>query len=239
MFQSEAAVLEHVKSFVTSKSATSYTFPEEPGDAILFRFDDGLGFNDQLTISGAPDDYGMATPAYGTITGLIDDSFTCSVSAVFTNLDVRGICTGYSIMTNNLESVGADSWGIYQSGTSNSFTYTHSGLQTHLTWEFAPEYLTTVSAAIGGSCNVTSEWLAQGATFSATATPDEGYLFARWVGEVPETVANTTNATITFEVDMPRTIVPVFKFEGNATYHVATYGSDDNDGFTWALPSRR
>jgi len=63
----------------SSVNGADYTYPEDDGFMSLFRYDDGLGFDDALFISGDPANYGVVAPPYGVTNGLeTGDSFLCS-----------------------------------------------------------------------------------------------------------------------------------------------------------------
>ena len=50
----------------TSTQGGDYEIPIDPGDISLFRYDDGLGFDDSFTIAGVPANIGEPDPDYGT-----------------------------------------------------------------------------------------------------------------------------------------------------------------------------
>lgn len=218
----------YVKGGSTAPANADFVFPSDPGDRSLFRYDDGRGFNDVLTVKGVPDDYGEASPDYGDLGAIATGSnFICSVSASFSNANVRGICMGYNVATNDGEAL-EEAWGAYMSGTGNTLAYSHPGLMARLAWNFGCEYLVSVTPVYGGSCSVTSQWYEADASVSITATPSEGFAFTRWSGDVPASIADVTQSSISFACDRPYALVPVF----NAAYYVATWGDNDDLGIS-------
>lgn len=191
-----------------------YTFPDGTGE-ILFRYDDGLGFDDALLISGTPANYGIVIPPYPVTNGLdTGDSFLCSAPAGTISVDegIRVKCAGYAIYTNDTI--------LIASGTTNAFTYTHD-LLTSLVWQWDTEVEMSFTAGTGGSVSTLGGWYADGSNVTVTANADSGYTFSYWTGDFPTGQAG--NNTLSFSADRPRTVAAVFastavsiKFSGGA-----------------------
>ena len=142
----------------------------------------GITFEDLLTISGESEDWGEVTPAYGTTNGLaVGESFLCTAPAVWTNAEenVFATCTGYRVVADGV---------TVASGDTNSFDYEHpfSEAGAKLVWQWEKEYRVTVGADVGGTATAVDVWKKTGETVSFTATPEEGYTFAGWIGNLPD-----------------------------------------------------
>lgn len=190
-----------------------------------------------LAISGDPDNYGTADPAYGATTAVTPGgSFTASVTA--TNLVASGterwICTGYSHYEITDAATGART--LTEEGSSSSFTYIHVG-QDALVWHFTNEWLVAVSATEGGSVSATEAWTLNGDAATLIATPDSGYEFFGWVGDT-DGIADTTAATIVPTVTATRSLRAVFAPAGIdiTELYVADTGDDANDGYSSESP---
>ncbi len=201
--------------------SSAYTFPKGTGE-ILFRYDDGLGFDDALHVSGIPGNYGVVTPPYGYTNGLVTgDSFLCSAptgtAAVATG--IRASCIGYQFYTNfNV---------LAASGTTNAFIYTHD-LYARLVWQWETAYQMDFTAGAGGTLSTTGGWYNAGSTLEVSATPGAGYTFYMWTGDVP--AGKEYSATLTLTNNQPRALLAHFA----TTLHVAPEGSDTNNGLSWA-----
>ncbi|NLF86277.1 MAG: hypothetical protein GX571_09255, partial [Lentisphaerae bacterium] len=112
----------------------------------------------------------------------------------------------------------------------NELVYTHTDLE-RLEWYFAREGVrVTTSAGSGGFVGVSPAsadgYYAIGATVTATATPDTGYAFYKWKGDLPDG-ADPFKAVLTWTADVPRTLAAVF---GKPIYVAESGGNDLNEG---------
>jgi len=206
----------------SSVNGADYTYPEDDGSESLFRYDDGLGFDDALVIAGEPENYGVVSPPYGVTNGLeIGNSFLCSAPTGKLEVAVgtRASCAGYQLYTNDTV--------LAASGTTNAFQYTHD-LYARLVWLWDREFALTFSAGAGGSVSTSGGWYAEGSNVTVTATPDAGAAFAYWTGNVPE--AQRYQATLSFPPAEPVTAAAVF----GRIFYVRTDGSDSSNGLSWA-----
>ena len=206
-------------------------------DAAFLAYGNAISEVASLAISGDPENYGTADPAYGATTAVTPGgSFTASVTA--TNLMASGterwICTGYSHYEITDAATGART--LAQEGGTSSFAYTHVG-QDALVWHFTNEWLVAVSASAGGSVSATEAWTRNGGTATLVATPDTGYDFFGWVGDT-DGIADTTAISITTTVTAPRSLRAVFAPAGLdiTEQHVADTGNDANDGYSSESP---
>ena len=90
-------------------------------------------------------------------------------------------------------------------GTTARFTITRDST---LTWLWGTEYRLQVNAEEGGSAERGETWHPEGATVSVKATPDNGFQFARWTGDVP--AGSEQRASISLAMDRPRSVTALF-----------------------------
>lgn len=136
---------------------------------------------DQLVIEGDPANIGEVAPAYGVTNGLaVGASFACSAPS-WTNAegDVAYDCIGYAVYA------GKD---IVAYGDDSSFTYEHPDDEkgARLVWQWEASYRVTVGSDAGGSATTVDEWKKSGETVEISASPAEGYVFAGWIGNLPD-----------------------------------------------------
>ena len=196
-----------------------------------------------LLVSGDPENYGTADPAYGTAASIaVGDSFIASVTA--TNLLESGIeryvCTGYTHYEITDVVTGART--VAQEGNAASFAYTHI-LHDELVWHFTNEWLVTASASVGGSVSAAETWVRNGTAVSLAAIPDEGYSFWCWKGDADggnaEGISDVTAATISPVVTSARSFYAVFTPIGVAdpsVQYVSTAGGNGNNGYSAESP---
>ncbi len=144
--------------------------------------------------------HGSPNPTVGVHTNDYGASVTNSVATPADEAaGQRWACTGW-----------AGTGSTPASGTANSTTFTITADST-LTWQWTNEYELAVSAGANGSVNggVVNGWYTNGvAATGITATPDGGYLFAGWMGDVPP--ANTNDSPLDLTMDQARTVVATF-----------------------------
>ncbi len=194
-----------------------------------------------LSIAGDPSNIGTADPAYGTVTAIsAGDSFTASVTA--TNLMESGverwICTGYT-HSEILDSTTGEK-SVVQQGDTNAFAYNHVR-QDELIWHFTNEWLVSATATVGGSVSAgeAGTWVRNGETTTLIATPESGYEFWQWIGDV-DGITDISETSVAPVVTSARTLKAVFVLAGaDATVqYVATDGDDANSGFFKESPKR-
>lgn len=185
-----------------------------------------------LNVSGDPENFGAADPAYGAITAIAaNDTFTASVAApaVEEGATERWVCTGYTHYEITDLATGAKT--VAQKGNTESFAYTHV-FHDELVWHFTNEWLVAASATAGGSVSVTKTWVRNGESIQLVATPDEGWEFLGWRGDTND-VAEATAATIAPVIASARRLRAAFTPVGADTsvQYVATTGNDANSGY--------
>ncbi len=77
-----------------------------------------------------------------------------------------------------------------------------------VTVNWTTQYLLTVNAAANGTVDQVTSWHNTGSTVDLTATPDTGYEFVMWQGDVP--AGQETANPLTVTMDQARTLTPVF-----------------------------
>ena len=187
---------------------------------------------DVLLVSGAPEDLGSVSPAYGTTDGhAAGESFVCSAPALYTNAEgtVVHACRGYTVYTNGIE---------YVSGTENCFTYTHpdcaGGAMLVWQWELA-QYKLDVDVAGDGTVDFESQFVAAGEIVTVTATPNDGWAFWRWEGTAAEGSSQRYAKSISVSVDKAKTLTARFSELAQLpkTLYVSPGGAGTKDGTSW------
>ena len=189
-----------------------------------------------LEISGQPAAYGTATPAYGTLVGVAGQTLDLSVQSAWTNAEAtsQAYCTGWKVYTNNTEDAV---WTLVDQGSGFSASFTHPNMYSRFAWQFAVSNAVIVTAATNGTASGTG-WYGSDQTVTATAIPDAGYRFGKWIGAVPAGMEKTN--PLQFTADMPRSITAVFWPEGlsEPTQFVSPSGSDAADGYSPATAKK-
>ena len=210
----------------TGKVGAKYTFPEDPGNRSLFRYDDGKGFENQITFSGMPYNVPVAGASYDDVVNLVaDDVLTYSVPSGTQPVSdgVRATCVGWTLYSVDLET-GEETATASNTTATASFTHIEGRLW-HLVWNWQIEFRVNATANAGGSVAPTEQWVVSGATTTMTATPNAGKAFYKWTNDVPASVS-ATSPSISFPVSAPMSLFATF---GSIIY-VAEDGNDGNDG---------
>jgi len=100
-------------------------------------------------------------------------------------------------------------WQNWSDGLARSHQVT-STADSVITANFTTQYqwALTTNPAAGGSAGPGAAWYDAGSTFTATATPNSGYAFAGWSGDVGS--ANTNSPTMPVAMDQSRAVVASF-----------------------------
>lgn len=218
-----------------SAKMDDYEYPFDPmGSApVVFRYDDGLGFDDALAISGEPAQYGKPTPDYGTLSGLLPGAeIACSVPAVVeVGPGEKAFSTGWTLYEADVDTCEETPVG---SGTDRELRYIHGEKARHLVWNWAVSNYVAVVASEGGSVEPKSQWIADGEEIVLTAVAGEGHAFFKWSGDVP--FEQLGSATITLRVDKPISVIAQFVSSappGDKQWSGAGDGFRWEDGANW------
>jgi hypothetical protein len=182
-----------------------------------------------LFVQGSPTNHGVAAPyPYGpsSIPGSLWITNSVNSPAETAN-GVRYVCTGWTVTTN----------GAYAEGgatTQAIFKMNATVTNTVLTYLWTNECQLTVASATNG--NVTSAsngWYLVGTLVTGLqATPESGYQFAQWWGDVP---ANSVySSMIALTMDRPRTVIAHFVDPLNATNRTRSAGGNWFDWQAWS-----
>lgn len=143
-----------------------------------------------LEIRGNPEDFATVKPDYGYLPNLKPgDAFTCFGGESVESDDSRASCTGWTLYTPSTED--PSEWVASDSGLGNRMEYVHPAASSaKLVWNWETQYRVALTAAEGGSVRFTADdaqegWFAFGSVQRVEATPEDGWTFAYWTGDVP------------------------------------------------------
>ncbi len=165
-----------------------------------------------LTIKGSPANYGTPLPnAYGTVIDIPSGAWV--TNSVTTPADesngLRRASLGWTLTLPNGSPVDAGS------GAEAVFQLTND---LDLTWRWTNEWRLIVTNGPNGSVNAGDylPWYTNGTVLTGfSATPAGGYVFDRWIGEVPAELE--TNNPITVAMTQARTLEAVFVVPGGTS----------------------
>ena len=204
-------------------------------NASFLKYGEVISSIPSLIVSGDLGNVGIPSPAYGTLIDISpNDTFIASVDDMVTmeNGVERYVNLGYShYKITNVETGEKE---LVQSGTENTFEYTHN-FNDELVWHFKKQYYVKTSVVCGdGTITNFDGWYDDGTELSFVATPSTG----EWVSHIFDAPAGveTTATSFTFTVDKSYDIRVAFATEGvdASVRYVSVEGSDENDGYTLA-----
>ncbi len=222
-------------------SGATFVIPTDPGDRSFLRYDNGLGFEDLITISALPSDLSEVSPAYGITNGIVSGDtivFSAPDEVVLDNGVV--VSTGCHIYDVDIETdvktelEDSPFVGEVIDGR-RTFTYTHGDTMRSAVWEWLwtkvdvdavcePSYAGTITGS-GEGYDTSKE-------ITLTATAKEGSVFVRWEGNVPEGVS-ASDAKITFMPSEPISLRAIF----SNCHHVTPDAPAVGAGNTWSAPT--
>ncbi|MBR1920611.1 MAG: hypothetical protein IJ829_01250, partial [Kiritimatiellae bacterium] len=177
-----------------------------------------------LTVAGSPVAVGAADPAY--VTHVVDEGDAACVNDEYgyvpgTSNGTRYALDGY-VWTNSVAN-----------GSGSGTTAVGPALgETTLVWLWRDKAHNLDATSGGyGSVSAHDEWIADGERVTLTATPGEGAVFVRWIGDID--AADAANAGITFTMTAPRRLVAVFDKPAAAPRALTYSGGDWFDPATW------
>ena len=164
-------------------------FPDEGGTAFV----GGPALSapqSRLTVTASPDEMSVVSPGYGTYEDLQPgDAFTCFGGAAVKAETSSAACTGWKVYTNAADN--ADVWLLAAEGDGAVCPYVHpAGSAAKLEWQWSAQYRVAVTAGEGGTAGFADGGenprdLDFGETYEIVATPNEGWSFVGWTGDVP------------------------------------------------------
>ena len=204
-----------------------YQWLADPGDASFFRYDDGTGFENQISFSGLPYDVTAGGASYATVVNLQDGQrLSYSVTEGYHALadGARAKCVGYRLYDVDPETTART---LVRESPDTALSFNHAeGKMWELVWLWQVEYRVTATAGAGGGAAPAEQWVVRGETVTVTATPDSGKSFYKWTGDVPASYA-ATSATLSFPADQPRALAASF---GGIYYVANTVAAEDAEG---------
>ena len=174
-------------------------------------------FGDTSSTLTVTSSYGNPAPGTGTNTYIYtgSQSIDCYVpdSPVTNGTNIRYVCDGWT-GTGNVPASG--------SGTNVNITL---NTDSAISWQWKTQYLfTAMSVSTNGSVSPTNGWYDSGGNVTVTPSPNGGYKFGWWIGDVPsgDIVDNPLNVLM----DQSRTVEAVFVDVNNYVLMVdSLYGS--------------
>ncbi len=177
------------------KDGTLLVVPADTGDLTFLRYDDGLGFNDSITISALPYNFDTVVPAYGVTNDVTSGEsivFSAPAEVVLDNGVINFTrCRIYDVdVETNVETELADSpfVGEVVDGR-RTFTYTHGEMMRTAVWEWEwtkVDVDAKCEPSFAGSITGGGEGCTPNEEITLTATANDGSVFVRWEGDVPE-----------------------------------------------------
>ena len=201
--------------------------PEDGTAVILYAKALGVPLNVSVAPSRTVVTLPVSYPIVGRTMASGQTTATAAASTFVPGTDSRHRrnCTGYTY-SNALETV--------VSGATLSYTFDADAAAEHwLEWDYGDlEYLLRVTKIIGsGTVSATESWHDAGATASLTATPDSGWKFLCWTGEIGADASPA--ATISLAMDAPRDVQAIFIPEASPAALSAVKDGEWLDTATW------
>ena len=195
--------------------------PADPGDMSLYLHEDGRSAATACSIIGTRTEtqYGAVSPPYGdyefpvdTVTNLY---VTTGTNYIYQSDTWRVCPTGYvhyAVSTVNAART------LLDSGSSTSYVYTQTELETNLyhevRWLWREEERIKVTVVGPGTVSTLEAWGNEDSpALTLTATPEEGYMFYVWTGDLP--TASRTSSEITLDFTQARDLVCYFAQENS------------------------
>jgi hypothetical protein len=127
--------------------------------------------------------------------------------------DKEATCLGWKLYKYNVNGT----WDLWREGNGNTIAdYEHPGVFTRIEWLWTESFKCTAVASGQGSVDKTSEWHARGDTFTVSATPSNGWVFACWTGSVPK--SKVVDNPLVLEVSDSINVTSVFVVAGSVAY---------------------
>jgi hypothetical protein len=182
-----------------------------------------------LFVQGSPTNHDSAAPyPYGPSSVPSGAWITNRVTSPADSANgVRYACTGWAVTTNGeAAESGASTEAVFRMNADMTNTV--------LTYFWTNEYLLAVSAATNGNATTDSNgWYLAGTPVTGLqATPDAGFQFYQWWGDVPEGDAYGDSLSLT--MDRPRTVTAHFIDPLNGTSRTRSVGGNWFEWQSWS-----
>ena len=181
-----------------------------PGTQAVFQMTTNLTLtwnwtNYFLSIAGNPVNHGTPSPlSYGTYSNIVENTWITNAVATPADLvsnSVKSDCLGWTLAYANGTPITNDS--------STQAVFQMRADRLALTWNWTNEYYLSVTTNSHGTATTTvNNWYTNGVQILVSATPDPGYVFLQWSGDVP--VGSNTNNPLMVTMDQPRAIQAQF-----------------------------
>ena len=157
----------------------------------------GSSHSDELHVKGEPESFPCESlsPGYGAVTVARDETRTCTAPADPVNVSEtkRVTCVGWKLYSFDAASLTRT---LVREGDGTSCDYTNTdGLWHELVWQWKVEYLVTATTDENGTASVTTDgngtesvasaWVETGKRVRVTVTPNDGFDFGKWTGDMP------------------------------------------------------
>ena len=164
---------------------------------------------DSLMITGEPFECGSVEPSYRLVYGLTEESDPISCSASTETMmygeDRKVTLKGWKLYSFDWEK---KDYVLRDESSGNELEYVHDGKKNKLVWQFDVQCKVSIGAAEHGSASFDKEFTRSDKYATLTATADNGYGFAYWTGDVPDT--DKYDNPLLLRMDVPKSVTPVF-----------------------------
>ena len=195
--------------------------PADPGDMSLYLHEDGRSAATACSITGTrtATQYGTVSPPYGDYefpVGTVTNLYVTTGTNYIYQSDTWRVCPSgyvhYAVSTVNAART------LLDSGSSTSYAYTQTELETNLyhevRWLWREELRIKVAVVGPGTVSTLEAWGNEATpALTLTATPADGYVFYLWTGDVPS--ASKTSPVVTVDFTQARNIVCYFAKAGS------------------------
>ncbi len=186
-----------------------------------------------LKVDGAPVAFGDVSPFYGEASH--DAAVECSAPSTMKANGVTYSCTGYKVYVYDPATGGYGD--EVASGNTMSYTFTPNSASTPLAlvWQWqeaAYDVIAECVPSFAGSIVGGGEGCEAGKEVTLKAVANEGSLFVRWEGDLPEGV-NAESTEISFTPTAPMSLQAVFINAHYVTVDASALGT----GGSWASPT--
>ena len=187
----------------------------------------GSTHSDELHVTGSPEAVVVdgLVPGYGVSAVPPGGSITCVAPAETLQLSEtkRATCVGWKLYAVD---AATRTRTLVGKGPETTCTYANADGRWHeLVWQWKVEYLVTATTDGAGTASVESAWVETGKRARVTVTPDEGFAFGKWTGDVP--AEHDKDPSLTFTV---RDRAYAVRASFLPAYYVSPSGNDANDG---------